>query len=78
MAKASGDWIVAWPVRWSKAKLRDILTALEQLPDRLVQFRKGLAPRAHGTLPALEESVRQSLDPREAYNMVPGRDPQIR
>ena len=62
----------------SKAKLHDILTALEELPERLAQFRKALAPRAHSTLPALEQSVRQNLDPREAYNMVPGRDPQIR
>ena len=60
------------------AMLRDTLAALDQLPDRLAQFRKRLAPRAHSTLPTLEQSVRQSLDPREAYNMVPGRDPQNR
>ena len=41
----------------SEAKLRHILAALEQLPDRLAQFRKELAPRAHTTLPTLEQAV---------------------
>ena len=57
------------------AMLRDTLAALEQLPDALVRFRKTLPQRAHSTLPALELSVRKTLDPLEAYNMVPGRDP---
>jgi hypothetical protein len=55
--------------------LRDTLAALEQLPDALVRFRKTLPQRAHSTLPVLELSVRKTLDPLEAYNMVPGRDP---
>ena len=59
-----------------RAMLRDTLAALEQLPDALVRFRKTLPQRAHSTLPALEMSVRKTLDPIEAYNMVPGRDPQ--
>ncbi|MGC1648116.1 MAG: hypothetical protein WA741_20025 [Candidatus Sulfotelmatobacter sp.] len=59
-----------------RAMLRDTLAALEQLPDALVRFRKTLPQRAHSTLPALELSVRKTLDPLEAYNMVPGRDPQ--
>lgn len=58
-----------------RAMLRDTLAALEQLPDALVRFRKALPKRAHSTLPALELSVRKTLDPLEAYNMVPGRDP---
>lgn len=58
-----------------RAMLRDSLAALEQLPDALVRFRKTLPQRAHSTLPALEMSVRKTLDPIEAYNMVPGRDP---
>jgi hypothetical protein len=58
-----------------RAMLRDTLAALEQLPDALVRFRKTLPQRARSTLPALELSVRQTLDPVEAYNMVPGRDP---
>lgn len=58
-----------------RAMLRDTLVALEQLPDALVRFRKTLPQRAHSALPALELSVRKTLDPLEAYNMVPGRDP---
>lgn len=58
-----------------RAMLRDTLVALEQLPDALVRFRKTLPQRAHSTLPALELSVRKTLNPLEAYNMVPGRDP---
>jgi hypothetical protein len=58
-----------------RAMLRDTLAALEQLPDALVRFRKTLPQRAHSSLPALEMSVRKTLDPIEAYNMVPGRDP---
>lgn len=58
-----------------RAMLRDTLAALEQLPDALVRFRKTLPQRAHSTLPALEMSVRKTLHPLEAYNMVPGRDP---
>jgi hypothetical protein len=59
-----------------RAMLRDTLAALEQLPDALVRFCKTLPQRAHSTLPVLELSVRKTLDPLEAYNMVPGRDPQ--
>src|SRR6202047_1015040 len=58
-----------------RAMLRDTLAALEQLPDALVRFRKTLPQRAHSTLPAFEMSVRKTLDPLEAYNMVPGKDP---
>lgn len=60
-----------------RAMLRDTSAALEQLPQRLIQFRNLLPPRAQRTLPSLELSVRRSLNPREAYNMIPGRDPQI-
>ena len=58
-----------------RSMLRDTLAALEQLPDALLRFRETLPQRAHSTLPALEMSVRKTLDPIEAYNMVPGRDP---
>jgi len=58
-----------------RTMLRDTLAALEQLPDALVRFRKTLPQRARSTLPGLELSVRKTLDPLEAYNMVPGRDP---
>ena len=56
--------------------LRDTLAALEQLPKASARFRKNLPPRAHPRLAKLEVTVRQSLLPAEAYNMVQGRDPQ--
>lgn len=56
--------------------LRDTLAALEQLPETLTRFRKNLPRRIFPTLPVIEQSIRTALDPREAYNMVPGRDPQ--
>jgi len=59
-----------------KAMLRDTLAALEQLPEACARFRRTLPPRAHPALARLEVTVRQSLLPTEAYNMVPGRDPQ--
>lgn len=58
------------------AMLRDTLPALEQLPKACAHFRKHLPPRAHPTLDTLETELRKRLNPAEAYNMVPGRDPQ--
>ena len=59
-----------------KLMLRDTLAALEQLPEASARFRKNLPRRAHPALAQLEGTVRNSLLPAEAYNMVPGRDPQ--
>lgn len=56
--------------------LRDTLAALAQLPELSLRFRKNLPPRAHPVLTQLEVAIRQNLLPVEAYNMVPGRDPQ--
>jgi hypothetical protein len=56
--------------------LRDTLAALEQLPEASARFRKHLPTRAHPVLAELEVSVRSNLQPADAYNMVPGRDPQ--
>jgi len=56
--------------------LRDTLAALEQLPEASHRFRKNLPRRAHPVLAKLETTVRQSLHPAEAYNMVPRRNPQ--
>ena len=61
-----------------RAMLRDTLAALEQLPTACARFRKNLPKRAHPILASLEPSVRNSLDPREAYNMLPGSNPQNR
>ena len=58
------------------AMARDTLAALEQLPEASARFRKNLPRRAHPALSQLEVTVRRSLSPAEAYNMVPGRDPQ--
>ena len=56
--------------------LRDTLAALEQLPGASTRLRKNLPRRVHPLLEELEINVRQSLIPAEAYNTVPGRDPQ--
>jgi len=59
-----------------KLMLRDTLAALDQLPEASTRFRKNLPQRAHPALLQLEAILRHSLPPAEAYNMVPGRDPQ--
>lgn len=56
--------------------LRDTLKALDQLPSASARFRKQLPARAHPTLEHLEASIRPALNPKEAYSMVPGRDPE--
>jgi len=58
------------------AMLRDTLVALDQLPEACARLRNHLPNRAHRILPKLEITVRHSLDPAEAYTMVPGRNPQ--
>jgi hypothetical protein len=58
------------------AMLRDSSAALDQLAGALTRFRKHLPTRAHPLLLKLEPVIRKSLNPREAYNMIPGRDPQ--
>jgi len=59
------------------AMLRDTLAALDQLSAACSRFRKDLPPRAQPTLAQLEHTLRKNLNPAEAYNMVPGRNPQI-
>src|ERR1700687_2963258 len=58
------------------AMLRDTLAALDQLPESRARFRTHLPRRAHDILTQLEITVRRSLDPADAYSMVPGRGPQ--
>jgi hypothetical protein len=58
-----------------RAMLRDTLAALEQLPVACSRFRKALPSQAQPTLSQLELTVRVTLSPTEAYNMIPGRDP---
>lgn len=57
------------------AMLRDTLAALEQLPAACSRFRKSLPPHAQPTLSQLELTIRVNLNPAEAYNVVPDRDP---
>ena len=58
------------------AMLRDTLAALDQLLEACARFRTRLPHRAHSRLAQLEITVRSSLDPAEAYSMVPSRSPQ--
>ena len=59
-----------------RAMLRDTLIALDRLPSACAKFRQQLPARAHPTLEQLEGSIRTALNTTEAYNMVPGRDPE--
>ena len=74
--KLFGRWISPQEVWIARAMLRDILTVLDRLPTACAQFRKKLPPRADPILVQLEGSIRKALNPKEAYNMVPGRDPE--
>jgi hypothetical protein len=58
------------------AMVRDTLTALDRLPSACARFRKQLPSRAHPSLEQLEGRIRNALNPKEAYNGVPGRDPE--
>jgi hypothetical protein len=55
--------------------VRDTLAALEQHPEASERFKRYLPARALPTLATLEPEIRKSLSGSEAYNMVPGRDP---
>lgn len=59
-----------------KRMLRDTLATLKKLPLERERFRKKLPKRAHPTLETLETPIRRNLAAHEAYNQVPGRDPQ--
>ena len=58
-----------------RAMLRDTLAALDRLPEACARFRTHLPRRAHAILVRLEITVRNGLDPAEAYSMEPGRSP---
>ena len=58
-----------------RAMLRDTRAALSQLPAATALLRNNLPPQVHGPLAQLETAIRASLDPAEAYNMVPERNP---
>ena len=60
-----------------RAMLRDTLAALDRLPQACAQFREKLPSHVHPVLAQLQQRVRKNLNAREAYNMVPGRNPEI-
>lgn len=55
--------------------LRDTPAALNQLPAACSRFRENLPAQSIAPLSRLELTIRSNLNPAEAYNMVPGRDP---
>src|SRR5271165_2545487 len=57
--------------------LRDTLAALDQLTTACTRLRKNLPSQTLPTLSQLEPAIRATLNPAEAYNMVPDRNPQI-
>lgn len=58
--------------------VRDSLASLDKLPEAHEQVRARLPAMAIPRVRSLENVIRASLDPSEAYNDVPGRDPQSR
>lgn len=55
------------------AMLRDTLAALDRLPWAQAKLRQELPSSIQPRLHALESAIRGALDPREAYNDIPGR-----
>src|SRR5665213_138010 len=55
--------------------LRDTLAALDQLSTACARLRKNLLPQTLPTLSQLELAIRANLNPAEADNMVPDRNP---
>ena len=61
-----------------RAMLRDTRAALNKLPAARKTLREKLPGRVQIRLADSETAIRATLDPREAYNGIPGRDPQVR
>lgn len=60
------------------AMVRETRTSLDAVAGARAQVRLGIPAASRARLQTLEPLIRATLDPREAYNDVPGRDPQIR
>jgi len=60
------------------AMVRDTLTSLDALTVARAQVRTGVPGATRARLQTLEPMIRATLDLLEAYNDVPGRDPQNR
>ena len=60
------------------AMVRDTLLTLAALPTARDALRSKLPPAVRTRQLDLETAIRNALDPREAYNDIPGRDPHVR
>ena len=60
------------------AMVRDTSATLTRLPRIRQQVRDALARATADHVTHLERDIRAALDPREAYNDIPGHDPQNR
>jgi len=58
------------------AMLRDTTATLTRLPPTRQHIRDALPPPTRDRVAQLERVIRAALDPREAYNDIPGRNPQ--
>jgi hypothetical protein len=58
------------------AMLRDTKAALRKLPAARRALRGALTETNRTRLREMEDLIRSLLDPNEAYNGIPGRDPQ--
>lgn len=56
--------------------VRDTTRTLTRLPRTRQHVRDALPSLTRDHVAQLERAIRAALDPREAYNDVPGRDPQ--
>jgi hypothetical protein len=61
-----------------KAMVQDTLASLDQLPAAREQVRHRLPPTVRLRVLKLEQIIRASLDRSEAYDQIPGRDPDTR
>lgn len=61
-----------------KAMLWNTQASLDKIPPARKRLRQRLPDRVLPRLHTLEAAIQAALDPREAYNDIPGRDPQIR
>lgn len=59
------------------AMLRDTQRSLSELPAARGALREVALQRGHTRIKEVEAQIRQRLDPAEAYNQVPGRDPRV-
>ena len=58
--------------------VHDTTATLRRLPATRQQIRAALARTTAAQVTHLEHAIRTTLDPREAYNDIPGHDPENR